>query len=155
MSYALIENGAVVQYPYTYAMLRSEYPNVSFPRVIPDDRLEEHGLFKVAEVEQPAHDPITQNVEEGTPTLLAGVWTQTWNVVAASAEEIAARQQAAADDAAELSVKADAFVTQFIAMTPEQVSTYVANNTANLAEFRALITKITIMLLILAKRSLR
>jgi hypothetical protein len=52
-------------------------------------------------------------------------------------------------------VKADAFVQSFIAMTNSQVSNYVNANTNNITEVRALLNKMALMLLALARREYR
>jgi hypothetical protein len=152
MTYALIQNGAVAQYPYSFALLRKDNPQVSYPRDPSDARLAEFGVFVVAPSAKPAHDPITKNVLEATPVLVGGVWTQAWSIIDASAEEIAARQSAAALMADRAAAKADTFVASFLAMTPAQVETYVENNTATLATTRALLRKMALMLHILARR---
>ena len=43
---------------------------------------------------QPDYDPTTQNLVEGTPCLVADVWTQQWAVIDASPPEIAERLEA-------------------------------------------------------------
>jgi hypothetical protein len=107
----------------------------------------------VARTPRPASTLTQDPVEQWA--LVNGVWTQSWAMVNLSAEIAAARQQAATDAAEAAAIKADAFVQNFIAMTPAQVETYVANNTANLAQVRSLLGKMALMLLILAKREYR
>lgn len=155
MRYALIVAGAVAKYPYNLAALCQDNPQVSFPREMTDERLAEWGLATVAEVLQPAASGIGKNVVEGAPALVNGAWTQTWTEVDASAGEIAARQVAAADDAAKVAAKADAFVASFIAMTPAQVLNYVSANVTDLASAKALLGKMALMMLLLARRGLR
>ena len=155
MSYALITDGAVAQYPYTFAMLRSDNPDISYPAEVTDERLAELGVVAVAPVAQPAHNPITENVVEGTPVLVGDVWTQTWSVVPASAEEIAARTAKAADIAAKDAIKADSFVQNFIAMTPAQVSAYIDANVTSLATAKSVIEKLALMVLLLARREFK
>lgn len=155
MSYAMIMDGVVAQYPYTYAMFRDAHPDVSFPADVGDERLAEFGIHAVAPTAKPSFNAITENVIEATPSLVGGVWTQAWSVVAASAGEIAARQAAAADEAAKTAIKADSFVGNFIAMTPAQVETYVQNNVTNLATAKDVIAKMGIMLLLLARREFK
>lgn len=155
MTYALITDGAVTTYPYTYAMFRAANPDVSFPAEVTDERLAEFGIYAVAPTDKPSHNAITENVVEGTPVLVGDVWTQAWSVVTASAEEIASRQAAAADAAAKAAVKADSFVGTFIAMTPAQVETYVQNNVTSLATAKDVIAKMGVMLLLLARREFR
>jgi hypothetical protein len=155
MTYALITDGAVAQYPYGFQQLRNDNPQVSFPSNPDDAKLAEFGVHRVQPTAQPAHDPITQNVIEGTPVLVDGQWSQVWTVEAATAEQIAERQRDAADAEADAEVRADAFVANFVAMTPAQVAAYVENNTATLAAMRAVLKKMAVMLLILARRELR
>ena len=74
----------------------------------------------------------------------------------AKADAIAARESVEARDAEQrATVKADAFVAQFVAMTPAEVETYINNNTANLAAVRALLVRMGKMLLLLARREFR
>jgi hypothetical protein len=88
-------------------------------------------------------------------SLIDGVWTQAWTMVDVSPEEAARRQQRDTDAAAREAVKVDAFVQNFIAMTPAQVSAYIDGNTNSLAEVRALLNKMGLMLLALARREYR
>jgi hypothetical protein len=154
MTYALIQNGAVATYPYSFAMLRRDNPQVSFPQDMSDDRLEEFGVFAIAPTAKPTVD-LTKNIVEAKPVLANGMWTQAWTVVDASAEEIAARQRAATDDAARMSIKADTFVGNFIAMTPAEVASHIDTNVTNLATAKTVITKLALMVLLLARREFR
>jgi hypothetical protein len=88
-------------------------------------------------------------------SMIDNVWTQSWTMVDVSAEEAALRQQRAADQAHREAIKIDAFVQNFITMTPDQVTNYVTTNTNNLAEVRALLNKMALMLLALARREYR
>ena len=47
MSYALIENGAVATYPYSYSLFRAAQPDVSFPREVTDEWLAGFGNVKI------------------------------------------------------------------------------------------------------------
>lgn len=49
-------------------------------------------------------------------------------------------------------VRADAFVRQFVAMTPAQVAAYVDANVSDLASARRLLKRMALMLLLLARR---
>lgn len=152
MTYVLIVNGAVSEYPYYLRDLRADNPDTSFPSVIPDTLLAEYGVYPVTQVEPPVPN-ITQNTMELDPVLVGGVWTENWTLVAASAEEIAARQQMLDDQAAVAEVKADAFVTNYLAMTPAQLATYIENNTANVSQIRALLKKMAWILLVVGRRT--
>lgn len=87
--YAKVIDGAVVQYPYTEADLRAEYPNTSFPPITPDV-LAQFGAVIVVMTGSPEADH-TKNVRQGTPELANNRWQTTWVVEDASEEEIASR----------------------------------------------------------------
>jgi hypothetical protein len=89
--YVLAPNEAVEKYPYSIGNLRKDNPQVSFPRNPSDATLAEYGVLPVARTERPEHDPITENLNEGTPALVNGVWTQVWVVTPANPEEIEQR----------------------------------------------------------------
>jgi hypothetical protein len=91
-------NGTTEIYPYSIGQLRKDNPQTSFPKNPTDELLASFNVFPVRPTEQPAYDPMTQRVEEGTPALQAGEWVQVWTVTALTAEEVAA-QQAALQDA--------------------------------------------------------
>lgn len=90
--YALIKNNQVSKYPYSFSQLRKDNPNVSYPRNPSDEVLENFGVYRVSPSARPNYDPITQDVTEGTPELVGGVWSQTWVVTDATAEETAQRE---------------------------------------------------------------
>jgi hypothetical protein len=88
----LAPNQVVEKYPYTLGDLRKSYPNTSFPKNPLPESLAEFGVYPVQRVEEPSIDPLTQNVFERTPVLIGGKWTQVFEVVQASAEEIEERK---------------------------------------------------------------
>lgn len=145
-----------VTYPYSIAQLKRDNPNVSFPAEIGTDLLAQFDVFAVTPTARPApSDAITKNVVEAEPESVQGVWTQQWEEVDASAEQIAARTQDATDSTDRLAVKGDSFVTSFIAMTPAQVASYIDTNVTNLANAKTVITKLAQMVLILVRREYR
>lgn len=89
MTYARIENSAVVEYPVYEGDIRLLFPNTSFPTPFqpPED------YVAVADIPRPETGH-TQNVSEGEPALVDGVWTRTWVVTDASAEQITERAEA-------------------------------------------------------------
>jgi hypothetical protein len=93
--YILAPNQIAEIYPYSIGNLRRDNPNVSFPRNPSDALLASYNVFPVVPLAPPDYDPITQNLNQATPTLVDGQWLQTWQVTDASAEEIAERQEAA------------------------------------------------------------
>ena len=60
-----------------------------------------------------------------------------------------------ADEGNRAQVKNDAFVQQFIEMSPAQVIAYVNSNVSNLADAKQLLTKLALMLLVVAKEQYR
>lgn len=89
MTYALIENGKIAEYPVYEGDIRLRYPNVSFASPFSPPE----GYAEVVETPYPEAD-YTQNVTEGDPLLVDGDWTRNWVVTAASAEQIAERTDA-------------------------------------------------------------
>jgi len=90
--HALITNGAVEKYPYSIGNLRKDNPQVSFPKNPTDETLAEYNVLPVKRADRPEVDSITQNLTEGTPALVDGVWTQIWVVSDATPEEIEQRK---------------------------------------------------------------
>lgn len=91
-------NGQSVDvYPYSVSSLRNDNPQTSFPDTPSAELLSEYGVYPVAAQEKPVVD-YTMNVAEGVPIYSAtrGGWEQTWLVLNASADEIAARTEAQA-----------------------------------------------------------
>ena len=87
--FALIENGAVKQYPYNIYQLKMANPNVSFPANPTNALLQEFGMFRVATDAQPSVSN-TQVLEEDPPIFSAEYqrWTQVWRVRDMTAEEV-------------------------------------------------------------------
>ncbi len=76
---------------YTIGQLRRDNPQVSFPKNIPDSTLAEYNVFPVVLTDRPDGEV----VEEATPALVNGKWTQQWTVRSMTAEELAAYKQQA------------------------------------------------------------
>lgn len=98
MLYAKIDNSNnVIVYPYTQETFKTENPSTKVPSDLSsgyigtEDQIEND--YSVVSVDRSSAPDFDNNVEENVetnPTLVNGVWTQTWNTVALSAEEIAA-----------------------------------------------------------------
>lgn len=86
--YALIKNGQVADYPTSINAWRDANRTVSLPAEPTEAQLNEVGIFNVATSPQPA-PAAGQIVEEGTPALLNGTWTQTWAIRTATSAETA------------------------------------------------------------------
>jgi hypothetical protein len=91
--YVLAPNQTVEIFPYSIGALRRDNRNTSFPRNPSDAVLADWNVFPVVEQSPPEYNPANQNLNQLNPTLVDGEWLQTWQVTAASAEEIAERLQ--------------------------------------------------------------
>jgi len=78
-------------YPYSPAQLKFDNPDVSFPAEMPDERLAEWGVFPVVGSAPPADSP-TIDVRESVPTLIDGIWTQSWEIINLTSEQIAQKE---------------------------------------------------------------
>lgn len=76
---AKIINDVVEKYPYSIGELRKDNANVSFPKNPSAEVLAKFNAFEVVRTAQPEVD-YTQDVHEGVPQKVNGVWTQVWNV---------------------------------------------------------------------------
>jgi hypothetical protein len=91
--YVLAPNQTVEIFPYSIGALRRDNPNTSYPRNPSDAVLADWNVFPVVEQSPPEYNPANQNLNQLNPALVHGQWLQTWQVTAASAEEIAERLQ--------------------------------------------------------------
>jgi hypothetical protein len=96
----LAPNGTAEKYPYSIGQLRKDNPQTSFPKNPSDAMLASYSVFPVVSTERPTYDPITQGLRELTPVLTNGIWTQSWQVYALSAEEVAQNLQGLKDQIA-------------------------------------------------------
>ena len=89
MIYAKVDDGAITDYPYDLLKLRKDNSHISFPKDSMDreDIRSAYGVVTVEKVTQPSEGE--NNVNEVTPALINGAWTQVWETSSLSAEEIA------------------------------------------------------------------
>jgi hypothetical protein len=95
--YALIQDGAVAAYPYSIGQFTADNPRVALPMSPTTAQLNEVGIYAVTPTDRPTA-PVDQVVEETTPELIAGAWTQAWAVRAATPAEVTQQEQALLDD---------------------------------------------------------
>lgn len=93
MTYVLAPNQTAEIFPYSIGALRRDNANTSFPSNPSNVLLADWNVFPVVEQAPPVYNPANQNLNQLNPTLVNGQWLQTWQVSAASAEEIAERLQ--------------------------------------------------------------
>lgn len=91
MTYALLTDGTIAEYPVYEGDIKLRFPDTSFttPFVPPA------GYVTVADTPQPQIN-WNQNIAEGNPALVDGAWTRTWVVMDATPEEITERTEARA-----------------------------------------------------------
>lgn len=83
--YLRIKDSEII-YPYSIQQLKLDEYNVSFPKDLTSDILENFGVYVVQQTPRP--NDYTKNITEGTPQLIDGVYTQVWNQTDATQEEI-------------------------------------------------------------------
>lgn len=91
MTYARLENNTVVEYPVYEGDIRLRFNQTSFPFPFEPP----NNYVRVADI-TPPETTYLQNLIDGTPELVNGVWTRVWIVNTATAEEIAERTEAKA-----------------------------------------------------------
>jgi hypothetical protein len=90
--FAKIINDVVEKYPYSIGQLRKDNSNVSFPKEPNAETLAAFNTFEVVRTPQPEVDH-TQNVGEGVPQKINGVWTQVWNISNLDEDTLAERTE--------------------------------------------------------------
>jgi hypothetical protein len=98
----LLSDGAntVITYPYNIGMLRRDNPSTSFPANPTDAQLAEWDMFLVIPTVPGPVDPLSQDLNEGTPVLDGeSGWRQVWIITNVSPEVEAARRAEAYDNA--------------------------------------------------------
>lgn len=91
--YVLAPNGVVSTYPYSAELLKLNNPNTSFPERVTENFLASWNVFPVTIELAPSYDLITEDLTQLEPELRDGVWTVSWEVTPASAEEIISRRR--------------------------------------------------------------
>lgn len=79
------DNNNVVQYPYTFANLRADFPNVSFPDDWNESTVNYFGAYTVQPTERPSVDYMTSRLTESVE-FINEKWTQVWTVEQISEE---------------------------------------------------------------------
>jgi hypothetical protein len=93
---------------YSIGQLRRDNPNTSFPKNPTHELLADWNVYPLTLTDRPQVDH-TQNVAEGTPALVDGVWIQVWDITDATAEEI---QQRTEDQARSIRLKRDSLLSE-------------------------------------------
>lgn len=86
---AFIDNGVITATNVSFSQVQKRYPNTSFCVPLESQDLEEsYGIVTVKEIPHPEYNEDTHSIQEGTPELIDGVWTATWDLVPHSDEEL-------------------------------------------------------------------
>lgn len=80
MSYAKVQDGKIVKYPYEISSLKRDYPNTSFPANLTRVDLAAFGVMKVHLTPKPKAR-INYRVVEDEPYVLAGICYQKWREI--------------------------------------------------------------------------
>lgn len=110
--YAKVENGAIVQYPYSRSQLFADNPDTSFPANLPEETLAAYNVVPVVMTGAPAFDSLTQAAEQTTPAFepSRNRWEVQWAVRALTPAEITRQQEALqADIVRQTQARLDAF----------------------------------------------
>jgi hypothetical protein len=90
--HALIENGAVKQYPYGFGQLKAANPLTSFPAQATDEMLSSFGVERVF-FATPPELTNTQVLVEGEPVIVDNRWTQVFTVRDMTSDEVTSRNE--------------------------------------------------------------
>lgn len=135
--YAEVQGTTLIQYPYGLAQLQAENPETNFTGLDPIAIFPQtqtaiangYTLAPVTVAAPPVVNPLTQTlVQDALPTLISGVWTLGWTVVALSQAQQAVAQALAGQQAFNTAVAAGVAVTS--TSTPAINGTYSCDATS-------------------------
>jgi hypothetical protein len=75
----------ILQYPYSLANLRLDFPNVSFPADVNDGSINELGVYRVEATERPSYDSVVKTLVDSVE-LVNEKWVQKWLIENVSEE---------------------------------------------------------------------
>ncbi|MCP5019681.1 MAG: hypothetical protein GY938_31010 [Ketobacter sp.] len=148
------------QFPFTWLMFKAHDISKGFAIRKDMDAVVLHVprvVFVSARGPRPAAaNPVTHKVVVGPEVKTGNDWTATWMEVALTPEEIANAARMTAEELAEATVKADAFVKSLVGMTVEEAKTYVNQNVnTDAASLRKMFRNLIGIILVLAQRDFR
>ena len=83
---------------YSIRNLYKENPKTSFPKGLSAELLARYNIYAYTLAPHPAYDVDTQTLQGGTWELVDGSYVRSWVIIDLSAEEVAAKVKAKADD---------------------------------------------------------
>lgn len=90
--FAKIQNNQILKFPYTWQDLRDDNPETLFPSEFSEKIMIDYGCVKIALTTKPEENHLQSAVQK-TPELINGVWTQIWETIAASENQIQERTE--------------------------------------------------------------
>ena len=131
MTFALIKNNQVVEYPCSLIKFRQDNSQVSLPLEPTEEQLNEQGIYTVNTTKQPQVDIRTQNLNEVTPTFNNEKCNQSWSVTEKTDAEKAAYVELVSNEIREqrnqlLVENVDKFnAVRWAVLTPEQQQQWI------------------------------
>lgn len=131
--YAKVTGSTVDKFPYTIRDLKSDNPNVSFTTATTLDDVAAYGVVQVTRNADPAYDPATEKLVEGTPVESAGSWSITRVVIPMTQEEQDAYADRVAKEEDTAAIKVDPQVTALLKARPAQINSYIDAQVTDMA----------------------
>ena len=107
-------------------------------------------VYPVTQNDDPAYDPATEYLGQGTPVLVGGAWEVTRVVTAKSAAQIDREARDAAYDEDVEALKASPEIRVLLKKRPDQIDAYINDNVNDLAGAKAVLRAITKAVAVLA-----
>jgi hypothetical protein len=86
-------SGSETTYPYTMDNLKTDNPNVSFPKNLTSDILSDFFVYNVEVVSVDIDADYQHNYSEGTPIQSGSIYVQNWIITDATSNEIEQRKE--------------------------------------------------------------
>lgn len=85
--YIRVNDNGVDKYPYTIKELKKDYPNISFPKNITPEQLNNFGVYEVA-LDIPEKEKWEKIVKSDVPKLIDGVWSLVYTTETLTVDQI-------------------------------------------------------------------
>ena len=83
-----LENNTITKWPIDISYLKTKHKNTSFPSTWESVDLSSFGMVTIKEVTRPTINSKTQKINELSPELIDGNWTQKFEVVSLTTDEV-------------------------------------------------------------------
>ena len=112
------KNDKVSKFPYTIGELCRENSNTSFPKVIPENTLQEYGVYKVTPTIPPTFNNRTHSLSQSVKNV-DGTWQQAWTIKKVPEDRANSSQRAHRN---QLLAQTDYFALTDVTMNAEMTS---------------------------------